>query len=235
MLIINAKIILVIKLKKRKLLVLLVSVCLLCGCGKDVEKTTDTTKEQNEGTINDYNNVENPIVSMKIKNYGTIRIELYPKYAPNTVANFVNLIEDGFYDGLTFHRLVPGFVLQGGDPNGNGTGGPEYTIEGEFRLNGFKQNTLSHTKGVISMARSQAYDSAGSQFFIVLDDSATYSLDNMYAGFGKVIEGMEILEKIAKNEKVANEKTGALEKNITITKVTVDTKGETYKVKKITN
>jgi len=232
------KLYLVIKLKKIKIMVLLVSVCLLCSCAKETLETTNTTKNQNQGTIKDDINdkkVENPIVTMKIKNYGTIKIELYPEYAPNTVANFVNLIEDGFYDGLAFHRLVPGFVLQGGDPNGNGTGGPGYTIAGEFRLNDFKQNTLSHTKGVISMARSQNYDSAGSQFFIVLDDSATYSLDKMYAGFGKVIEGMDIIEKLAEKEKVADKKTGALEKNITITKVTVDTKGETYKVNKIEN
>src|SRR5699024_6979056 len=103
------------------------------------------------------NNYQNPIVTMEIENYGSIKIELYPEYAENTVANFVNLIEDGFYDGLSFHRLVPGFVLQGGDPNGDGTGGPGYTIDGEFKSNGYN-NSLSHTKGVISMARSQNYN-----------------------------------------------------------------------------
>lgn len=174
---------------------------------------------------------ENPIVTMEIENYGTIKIELYPEYAPNTVANFVNLIKDGFYDGLTFHRLVPGFVLQGGDPSEDGTGGPGYTIDGEFKANGYANN-LSHTTGVISMARSQSYDSAGSQFFIVLDNSAKYSLDGLYAGFGKVIKGMEILKKIETNEKISNKITGKLENNITITNVDVDTFGKEYKVKK---
>lgn len=175
---------------------------------------------------------KNPIVSMDIKNYGSIKIELYPKYAPNTVANFVNLVSDGFYDGLTFHRLVPGFVLQGGDPNGDGTGGPGYTIKGEFKQNGYSKNTLSHTTGVISMARSNSYDSAGSQFFIVLSDSATYSLDNLYAGFGKVIEGMDIIKEIEENEEVIDDLTGKLEENIVITKMTVDTFGYKYKVEK---
>lgn len=184
------------------------------------------------GCSNDEETTENPIVTMEIEDYGTIKIELYPEYAPNTVANFVNLIESGFYDGLTFHRLVLGFVLQGGDPDGDGTGGPGYTIDGEFKANGYTQNTLSHDKGVISMARSMDYDSAGSQFFIVLDDSAKSSLDGMYAGFGRVTEGMEILEEIEANEEIADDATGALEKNITITKVTVDTFGYEYTVEK---
>lgn len=175
---------------------------------------------------------ENPIVTMEIANYGTIKIELYPEYAPNTVANFVNLIESGFYDNNNFHRLVPGFVLQGGDPDGLGTGGPGYTIKGEFSLNNYTQNTLSHTSGVVSMARSKSYDSAGSQFFIVLSDNAKYSLDKMYAGFGKVIDGMDILKRIETTEKVADTDSGKLVENITITKTTVDTKGVTYKVKK---
>mgnify|MGYP006075116437 FL=1 len=192
----------------------ILTVFLLTGCSNDEEIT------------------ENPIVTMEIEDYGTIKIELYPEYAPNTVANFVSLIENGFYDGLTFHRLVPGFVLQGGDPDGDGTGGPGYTIDGEFKANGYTKNTLSHDKGVISMARSMDYDSAGSQFFIVLDDSAKSSLDGMYAGFGRVTEGMEILEEIEANEKIADDVTGALEENITITKVTVDTFGYEYTVKK---
>lgn len=185
------------------------------------------------GCSNNEEDIEkNPLVTMEIEDYGTIKIELYPEYAPNTVANFVSLIENGFYDGLTFHRLVPGFVLQGGDPNGDGTGGPGYTIDGEFKANGYTKNTLSHDKGVISMARSMDYDSAGSQFFIVLDDSAKSSLDGMYAGFGRVTEGMEILEEIEANEKIADDATGALEENITITKVTVDTFGYEYTVEK---
>lgn len=185
------------------------------------------------GCSNNEEDIEkNPLVTMEIEDYGTIKIELYPEYAPNTVANFVSLIENGFYDGLTFHRLVPDFVLQGGDPDGDGTGGPGYTIDGEFKANGYTKNTLSHDKGVISMARSMDYDSAGSQFFIVLDDSAKSSLDGMYAGFGRVTEGMEILEEIEANEKIADDATGALEENITITKVTVDTFGYEYTVEK---
>ncbi len=197
-----------------KIFFVILTVFLLTGCSNDEEIT------------------ENPIVTMEIEDYGTIKIELYPEYAPNTVANFVNLIESGFYDGLTFHRLVLGFVLQGGDPDGDGTGGPGYTIDGEFKANGYTQNTLSHDKGVISMARSMDYDSAGSQFFIVLDDSAKSSLDGMYAGFGRVTEGMEILEEIEANEEIADDATGALEENITITKVTVDTFGYEYTVEK---
>ena len=195
----------------KKIIILFISLILLTGCNEDIQ---------------------NPIVTMEIKDYGTITIELYPGDAPNTVANFVNLVEDGFYDGLTFHRSVPGFVLQGGDPNGNGTGGPGYTIKGEFSSNGYTKNTLSHTRGVISMARSRDNDSAGSQFFIVLDDSATYSLDGLYAGFGRVTEGMDIIDEIVENEKIADDATGALEENVVITKVTVDTFGETYKVEK---
>ena len=185
------------------------------------------------GCSNNEEDIEkNPLVTMEIEDYGTIKIELYPEYAPNTVANFVNLIESGFYDGLTFHRLVPGFVLQGGDPDGDGTGGPGYTIDGEFKANGYTKNTLGHDKGVISMARSMDYDSTGSQFFIVLDDSAKSSLDGMYAGFGRVTEGMEILKEIEANEEIADDATGALEENITITKVTVDTFGYEYTVEK---
>lgn len=179
---------------------------------------------------------DNPIVTMEIENYGTIEIELYPKYAPNTVANFVNLIESGFYDGNNFHRLAKGFVLQGGDPNGNGTGGPGYSIKGEFSKNGYTKNTLSHNVGVISMARNNvSMDSAGSQFFIVLSDNAKYYLDTMYAGFGKVTKGMEILKEIESKEEVEDSISGKLKENITITKVTVDTKGATYNVNKITN
>lgn len=195
----------------KKIIILFVSLILLTGCGE---------------------NTQNPIVTMEIEDYGTITIELYPNMAPNTVANFVNLIEEGFYDGLTFHRSVPGFVLQGGDPNGDGTGGPGYTIKGEFSSNDYTQNTLSHTRGVISMARSRDNDSAGSQFFIVLDDSATYSLDGLYAGFGRVTEGMDIIDEIVENEEIADDVTGALEENVVITKVTVDTFGETYNVEK---
>ena len=172
---------------------------------------------------------------MEIKDYGTIKMELYPDYAPNTVANFVSLINEGFYDSNTFHRLMPGFVLQGGDPTGTGSGGPGYKIAGEFKLNGYRNNTLSHEESIVSMARAKAYDTAGSQFFIVLDNSAKYSLDNSYAAFGKVIEGMDIIKKIEKEEVIEDTKSGKLKNNLTIIKTTVDTFGKNYNVKKITN
>lgn len=178
---------------------------------------------------------KNPIVTMNIDKYGEIKIELYPEYAPNTVANFVNLIESGFYDDNSFHRLVPNFVLQGGDPEGLGTGGPGYSIKGEFSVNGYA-NTLSHKTGIISMARNPYNnDSAGSQFFIVLSDFYTSSLDGMYAAFGKVTEGMDILHKIENEVVIEDEESGKLKENIKINKVTVDTFGKEYKVEKITN
>ena len=198
----------------KKIIIILVSILSLTGCGK---------KEY-----------DNPIVTMNIKDYGTIKIELYPKYAPNTVANFVNLVEEGFYNGNTFHRLVPGFVLQGGDPEENGTGDPGYSIKGEFRENGYTKNTLKHKAGIISMARSAAPDSAGSQFFIVLADSQmiSASLDNKYAAFGKVIQGMDVIKNIEDSAEVEDSQTGKLKENITIESATVDTFGKEYKVTK---
>lgn len=133
-------------------------------------------------------------VEMSVKDFGVIQLELYPDIAPITVDNFVSLVKDGFYDGLTFHRVRSGFMIQGGDPKGNGTGGSENEIKGEFSANGV-ENTLSHTRGVISMARSQSFDSASSQFFIMHADSK--DLDGQYAAFGKVTEGMEVVDKIA--------------------------------------
>ena len=198
----------------KKIIIILVSILCLTGCGK---------KEY-----------DNPIVTMNIKDYGTIKIELYPKYAPNTVANFVNLVEEGFYNGNTFHRLVPGFVLQGGDPDGNGTGGPGYSIKGEFRENGYTKNTLKHKAGIISMARSASPDSAGSQFFIVLADTQmiSASLDNKYAAFGKVIQGMDVIKNIEDSAEVEDSQTGKLKENITIESAIVDTFGKEYKVTK---
>lgn len=175
---------------------------------------------------------ENPIVTMDIKDFGQIKIELYPNIAFNTVANFVNLIEEGFYDNNTIHRVQKGFVIQGGDPTGTGTGGPGYSIKGEFSRNGFN-NTLSHTKGVISMARNADPNSAGSQFFIVLSDDAKTSLDGLYASFGKVIENMDVIEKIENTDfEIDNNAFGTLKKPLIIEKTTVDTKGYTYKVTK---
>ena len=165
--------------------------------------------------------VQNPIATIEVENFGTIKVELYPNYAPETVANFIALANNGFYDGLTFHRTIPDFMIQGGDPNGDGTGNAtlkdlgqdsdeEYTITGEFIANGNNDNTLKHERGVISMARSdyssysaslatEGYNSASCQFFITTEDS-TDSLDGLYAAFGKVTEGMDVVDKIASVE-----------------------------------
>ncbi|MDD3766596.1 MAG: peptidylprolyl isomerase [Eubacteriales bacterium] len=157
-----------------------------------------------------------------MENGGIIKAELYPKVAPNTVRNFISLINKGFYDGLIFHRVIPGFVIQGGDPNGTGTGGPGYSIKGEFSSNGFK-NDLKHSRGVLSMARSAMPDSAGSQFFIMVADSP--HLDGQYAAFGKVIEGMAVVDEIVNVETNANDKPLKDQK---MKKVTVETFGVTY-------
>lgn len=140
------------------------------------------------------------IVNIKIEmeNGGTIRAELYPDIAPITVENFVKLIKNQFYDGLIFHRVIPGFMIQGGDPEGNGMGGPGYSIKGEFLSNGFK-NDLKHTRGVLSMARAMDPNSAGSQFFIMVADAP--HLDGDYAGFGKVTEGMDVVDQIVSAER----------------------------------
>lgn len=137
----------------------------------------------------------NPIVTIKMSNGGEIKIELYPDKAPNTVNNFISLARSGFYDGIIFHRVIAGFMIQGGDPKGVGTGGPGYSIRGEFAINNFKGNDIKHVRGVISMARTQAPNSAGSQFFI-MHANASY-LDGQYAAFGKVIEGMDVVDEIA--------------------------------------
>jgi len=136
----------------------------------------------------------NPIVNIKIKDMGDIKAELYPEVAPITVENFVKLAGSGFYNGLTFHRIIPGFMIQGGDPEGTGMGGPGYSIKGEFAANGVP-NSLIHTRGVLSMARSMNPDSAGSQFFIMHEDAP--HLDGQYAAFGKVIEGIDVVDKVA--------------------------------------
>lgn len=137
---------------------------------------------------------QNPIVTFEMENGDIFKAELYPEIAPNTVNNFISLIQKGFYDGLIFHRVIKGFMIQGGDPEGTGMGGPDYSIKGEFTQNGFS-NTLKHTCGVLSMARSMHPDSAGSQFFVMHKDSP--HLDGAYAAFGKVTEGMDIVNKIA--------------------------------------
>jgi len=146
---------------------------------------------------------ENPVATIEMENGKTIKIELYPDIAPNTVKNFISLANSGFYNGLIFHRVIPGFMIQGGCPNGNGTGGPGYHIRGEFAKNGFN-NTLVHDRGVISMARSASLNSAGSQFFIMVA-KAPY-LDGQYAAFGKVVSGMEEVDRIASVKRDYNDR-----------------------------
>ena len=214
---------------KKFLNILVIGILVLCtGCdgSKNAEnlRGIDFNIDGNETTLANYD-TENPVVAMEIEGYGAIVMELYPKIAPNTVNNFISLVKQGFYDNNSFHRLVPSFVLQGGDPKGDGTGGPGYTIKGEFTNNRFT-NTLKHTKGIVSMARSSENDSAGSQFFIMLD-TASY-LDNNYAAFGKVIDGMDMVDKIASTEIVSDTQTGKLKKNLTIKKALVDTNGKEY-------
>lgn len=168
--------------------------------------------------------VQRPVATLVIENYGEVEIELYPELAPNTVNNFISLANQGFYDKLSFHRVIQGFMIQGGDPEGTGMGGPGYSIKGEFKNNGFTQNTLSHTKGVISMARAYDYNSAGSQFFIMSADG-TY-LDGDYAAFGKVISGLNFIEAI---EKVQTSREDKPLEPIVIQKLRVDTKKVEYK------
>jgi peptidyl-prolyl cis-trans isomerase B (cyclophilin B) len=164
----------------------------------------------------------NPIVTMELQSGDIIKIELYPETAPNTVNNFISLVNKGFYDGLKFHRVIRGFMLQGGDPEGTGMGGPDYSIKGEFSYNNFK-NDIKHSAGVLSMARSQHPNSAGSQFFIMHKDSP--HLDGSYAAFGKVIEGLEVVNKIA--ELKTDRSDAPLEPQI-MKKLTVETFGVDY-------
>ena len=166
--------------------------------------------------------MSNPIVTIEMENGGVIKAELYPEVAPNTVNNFVSLVKQGFYDGIIFHRVIPGFMIQGGDPKGVGSGGPGYCIKGEFNSNGFK-NDLLHTRGVLSMARTMAPNSAGSQFFIMHEDAP--HLDGQYAAFGKVIEGIEVVDEICKVRTDYNDRPRI---NQTMKKVTVDTFGVDY-------
>ncbi|MDU2687710.1 MAG: peptidylprolyl isomerase [Paeniclostridium sordellii] len=182
------------------------------GCSKKIEitnKPLDPPKEL-------------PIATINIKGYGTIKAELYPHLAPNTVNNFIELANNEFYNRLIIHRVVKDFVIQGGDPEGSGIGGPGYSIKGEFEENGFR-NDLKHEKGVLSMARSQQPDSAGSQFFIVTKDSP--NLDKKYAAFGKVISGIEIVDDI---NSVEVDKKDKPKEKIEIESISVDTRGIEY-------
>ena len=166
--------------------------------------------------------MSNPIVTFEMESGGKMVAELYPEVAPNTVNNFISLIKKGFFDGLIFHRVIPGFMIQGGDPQGSGMGGPGYEIPGEFTANGF-QNDLKHDRGVLSMARSSNPDSAGSQFFIMVDPAP--HLDGQYAAFGKIIEGMEVADAIVSTPTGWGDKPKTPQRMKT---VTVDTQGQDY-------
>ncbi|MDD5793545.1 MAG: peptidylprolyl isomerase [Clostridiales bacterium] len=200
---------------------------MLVSCGK----SETNSKSEDKSSVSENNDKfqdsitesgDLPIATIEIENYGTVKAELYPKIAPNTVDNFISLSNSGFYNGLTFHRVIKDFMIQGGDPKGDGTGGPDYAIKGEFTSNGF-ENSLKHTEGVLSMARSRQPDSAGSQFFIMTSTSS--HLDGEYAAFGKVIEGMDIVKKIQEVKTNSNDKP--IEK-VVIKSITVDTKGVKY-------
>lgn len=200
-------------MKKTAVLIVAMLLLILTACGnKDQEQSADKPLKKVD---------KNPIVTITMENDKQIKVELYPEVAPNTVANFISLINDKFYDGLIFHRVIPEFMIQGGDPDGNGTGGPGYSIKGEFSSNGF-ENSLKHERGVISMARSQEPDSGGSQFFIMVADYP--SLDGEYASFGKVTEGMDVVDEIV-SAQTENDKPLEDQK---MKSVTVETFGEEY-------
>jgi len=211
------------------LITILMSMLVLIGCGNTKSNTakTDEAAPKSESTNAESEptkeNKNLPIATITVDGYGVMNVELYPEIAPNTVNNFISLANKGFYNNLKFHRIIKDFMIQGGDPKGNGTGGPGYSIEGEFTSNGFA-NSLKHTKGVISMARSQDPNSAGSQFFIMSGDAS--NLDGEYAAFGKVISGLDVLDKIRSVETSSND---APKKDVVITSITVDTKGVEYK------
>ncbi|UOY92980.1 peptidylprolyl isomerase [Ectobacillus sp. JY-23] len=200
-----------------KLKAFLYSLCLmllLVGCSDGDKPKTETVKKIKVD--------KNPVVTIVMENDKQIKAELYPDIAPNTVLNFISLVQKGFYDGTTFHRVIPGFMIQGGDPTGTGTGGPGHTIKGEFTANGFKNN-LKHQTGVLSMARANDPNSAGSQFFIMVADAS--QLDGEYAAFGKVIAGMDVVNEIV------NVKRNSVDKPLTeqkMKKVTVETFGFNY-------
>lgn len=166
--------------------------------------------------------MSNPVFTIEMEDGGIISGELYPEIAPNSVNNFISLIQKGFYDGLIFHRVIPGFMIQGGCPDGTGMGGPGYSVKGEFSTNKFK-NDLKHTKGVLSMARAAAKDSAGSQFFLMVDEAP--HLDGSYAAFGKATEGLDVVDRIVAQKKDGNDRPLEEQK---IKKVTVDTLGVEY-------
>ena len=219
-------------MKKRKIYTLIMVILigiLTVGCSSS-NKDTTTSNQGNNNNDEKYlsketekgGNDENPVATIEMEDGDIIRLELYPEIAPNTVRNFISLANSNFYNGTIFHRVIKGFMIQGGDPEGTGMGGPDYSIYGEFSKNNFP-NDLKHEKGVISMARTNDKNSAGSQFFIMHED--TSSLNGDYAAFGKVLEGMDVVDKIANTETGANDKP---KNDIKIKSITVDTKGVTY-------
>lgn len=210
----------------KKFLAVLICAFMVCtlitACGDKTEKTPENTAAP-EASADITQKEENKImVEITMKDGGKMQLELYPDVAPATVENFVKLVNDGFYDGLTFHRIIKGFMIQGGDPEGTGMGGPGYHIYGEFRGNGF-QNDLKHKRGVLSMARSMYPNSAGSQFFIMHEDAP--HLDGQYAAFGAVTEGIEVVDQIAGTRTDRNDRPTEPQ---VMKKVTVETFGEEY-------
>lgn len=213
------------KVHMKKYVIMLFTIMImgmLIGCGKTGDKSVESNSTNSSSNTN-VSDDKLPIATIEIEGYGEVKAELYPETAPNTVNNFIALANSGFYDNLKFHRIIKDFMIQGGDPEGNGTGGPGYKIEGEFTSNGFANN-LKHTKGVISMARAQDPNSAGSQFFIMTGDAP--HLDGEYAAFGKVISGMDIIENVGNVETKAND---VPKKDVIIKSIKVDTKGQEYK------
>lgn len=209
--------------------VIIMTSFVLVGCGSNESQTNEKKQDEEVEDVNDskdnnesYTKEDNPLVTIEMKDGKKIDIELYPEVAPNTVNNFISLIDKGYYDGLIFHRVIPGFMVQGGDSKGDGSGGPGYGIKGEFEANDI-ENDIVHSRGILSMARTEDPDSAGSQFFIMTKDSS--HLDGEYAGFGKVIDGMDVVDEIVESEADQNDKPLMPQ---TMKKVTVDLKGEAY-------
>jgi len=224
-----------VKLTRTKPVFLLLIICLLiitAGCGNKPGSTANNSAgnaaspaHQGSGAATEgvpSATASHPVVTIEMDNGGIIKAELYPEVAPNTVNNFISLINQGFYDGTIFHRIIPGFMIQGGDPDGTGMGGPDYSIAGEFSGNGFVNNLL-HSEGVLSMARSENPDSAGSQFFIMT--AAAPHLDGGYAAFGKVTEGLEVVKSIVNLPRDDSDRPRTPP---VMKKVTVDTLGVTY-------
>lgn len=209
------------KIIKKIILATTVCTAIIAAIGCTKNESSTEVKESNDDVI--VENDDLPIATIVVKGYGTIKAELYPSKASNTVNNFISLANSGFYNGLTFHRIIDGFMIQGGDPEGNGTGGPGYSIAGEFSSNGYEANDLKHIDGVLSMARARSNDSAGSQFFIMVGEFN--NLDGQYAAFGKVISGLDIVKNISK---VATDNNDKPKEAVVIESITVDTKGVNY-------